>query len=201
MPVTLRVCVSTWKGSRTPAYSVVTASWRKRLIAFTRRLPLERQLAEMAATDWVPARLQEQFKSSAAAWASAGASERMLLSAALLAASRDYLGASTCAAKRLELLDFSLRLEAEHFRAATAVREQLPDMSRAEILQVLAAAGDAAYGVGLLNKRLQNALRDEIASLATQRSMWLPTSAACLISTAFPAGVCRQCGVIFTRLC
>jgi len=128
--------------------------------------PLERQLAEMAATDWVPARLQEQFKSSAAAWASAGASQRMLLSAASLAASRDYLGAITVAAKRLELLDFSLRLEAEHFRAATTVREQLPDMSRAEILQVLAAAGDAAYGVGLLNKRLQNALRDEIASLS-----------------------------------
>ncbi|MEH6592928.1 MAG: PEP/pyruvate-binding domain-containing protein [Halioglobus sp.] len=128
--------------------------------------PLEHQLAKMATTTWVPARLRQQFKSSGSAWASAGPSQRMVLSAALLAASRDYLGAITEAAKRLELLDFSLRLETEHFRAATAVREQLPGMSRAEILQVLAAAGDAAYGVGLLNKRLQNALRDEVDGLS-----------------------------------
>ena len=127
--------------------------------------PLDQQLAEMAAMTWVPARLQAQFKSSGAAWAAAGAPKRMVLSATLLAASRDYLGATNAAAKRLELLDFSLRLEAEHFRAATAVREQLPSMTRAEILQVLAAAGDAAYGVGLLNKRLQKALRDEISGL------------------------------------
>ncbi|MDH3993816.1 MAG: phosphoenolpyruvate synthase, partial [Gammaproteobacteria bacterium] len=88
--------------------------------------PLDQQLAQMAAMTWVPARLQAKFKSSGAAWAAAGAPERMVLSATLLAASRDYLGATNAAAKRLQLLDFSLRLEAEHFRAATAVREQLP---------------------------------------------------------------------------
>jgi hypothetical protein len=62
-------------------------------------------------------------------------------------------------------MDFGLRLESEHFRASTAVREQLPGMSRQQILAVMAAAGDAAYGTGFLNQRLDASLRAEIDSL------------------------------------
>jgi hypothetical protein len=38
-------------------------------------------------------------------------------------------------------------------------------MSRQQILGAMAAAGEAAYGVGLLNRRLQGALQAEVAGL------------------------------------
>jgi hypothetical protein len=41
-------------------------------------------------------------------------------------------------------------------------------MSRADILQMMTAAGDAAYGVGLLNQRLLLALRAQIAALQAE---------------------------------
>ena len=130
--------------------------------------PLERELLDMAARDWVPVGMREVFNSAGRAWGAATASQHMQLSAQLLAVVRDQLSAVAGADNRLDLLDFSLRLEAEHFRASSSVREQLPQMSRAEILQMMTAAGDAAYGVGLLNQRLLFALRAQIAALQAE---------------------------------
>ena len=127
--------------------------------------PLPERLNSLAASPWAPANLREGAAAAAAAWEPATPAARMKLSGQLLAGLRDSLPAVRESDKRLWLMDFSLRLEAEHFRASTAVREQLPQMSRQQILESLAAAADAAYGTGLLNQRLQRGLRGEIAGL------------------------------------
>lgn len=127
--------------------------------------PLPEQLQQLAARGWVPAAFSQLAQASAASWEQGDAAWRMAASGELLAALRENLPAVRAPANRLQLMDFSLRLETEHFRASTAVREQLPSMSRQQILQALAAAGDAAYGTGLLNKRLHTSLRDELSGL------------------------------------
>jgi len=127
--------------------------------------PLPEPLARLADSNWAPAELRELARSSAAAWAQATPADRMKLSGQLLAAQRDSVSRVREPVNRLWLMDFSLRLEAEHFSASTAVREQLPAMSRQQVLLALGAAGDAAYGVGLLNQRLRQSLRTEVALL------------------------------------
>lgn len=127
--------------------------------------PLPSELTQLSANSWVPENLKQAFREGASRWESAGPADRMALSADLLAAIRDNLSATADPGRRLELLDFSLRLESDHFRVATRVRQQLPTMSRQQILGAMAAAGEAAYGVGLLNRRLQGALQAEVAGL------------------------------------
>lgn len=127
--------------------------------------PLSAELATLAADKTLPARLREVFSSAAGDWDDADAAARMALSGLMLGAVRDAVQSGDNPQQGLELLDFSLRLESAHFRAAAGVRAQLPDMNRRQVLQSMAAAGDAAYGTGLLNKRLLDALHDELNGL------------------------------------
>ncbi|MEH6635755.1 MAG: PEP/pyruvate-binding domain-containing protein [Halioglobus sp.] len=127
--------------------------------------PLAQGLQELAAAAWVPASLQQMARSSAQQWEQAGPATQMQLSGSLLAQLRRSLASVSAPAQRLSLMDFSLRLEGEHFRASTMVRQQLATMTRQQVLSALAAAGDAAYGTGLLNQRLQTGLQREIAVL------------------------------------
>ena len=127
--------------------------------------PLSERLNELAAAAWAPAGFRERASAAASAWEQASPAARMQISGQLLAALRDSLPAVRKPVNRLTFMDFSLRLESEHFRASTAVRETLQATSRQQILTALAAAGDAAYGTGLLNKRLQESLQGEIALL------------------------------------
>jgi hypothetical protein len=66
---------------------------------------------------------------------------------------------------RLETLDLSLRVENEHFRAATELRPQLPGATRHQRLAYLRGAGAAGYGTGLINARLLGELTRSIDSL------------------------------------
>jgi hypothetical protein len=127
--------------------------------------PLPGELSSLAAAAWIPGELSESFRQAARQWEGADQAGRLALSGGLLAALRDALPGVTEPAKRLDLLDFSLRLESEHFRAASAVRQQLPELTRGQILQSMAAAAEGAYGVGLLKRRLEKALQGEIAGL------------------------------------
>ena len=127
--------------------------------------PLPGELTSLAAAAWIPGELAESFRQAARQWEGADPAGRLALSGGLQAALRDALHGVAEPAKRLDLLDFSLRLESEHFRAASAVRQQLPELTRGQILQSMAAAAEAAYGVGLLNRRLEKALQGEIAGL------------------------------------
>lgn len=75
-------------------------------------------------------------------------------SAALLQELRDALPKIRASSVRLEIIELSLRLESENFRAAAALREKLPEMSRREQAKLLESAGRAAYGTGVINQRL-----------------------------------------------
>ncbi len=127
--------------------------------------PLSAELSTMAADKALPAQLRKVFSGAAGEWDGADSAARMGLSGLLLAAVRDAVQSGKNPQQGLELLDFSLRLESAHFRAAGEVRAELPDMNRQQILQSMAAAGDAAYGTGLLNKRLLEALHGELKVL------------------------------------
>ena len=127
--------------------------------------PLPERLQQLLAERWVPEELAALARTAVTSWQSASAPRKMAISGALLAQLRGQLHAVLEPADRLQLMDFGLRLETEHFRASTAVREQLPQLSRQQILQALGAAGDAAYGTGLLNSRLHLSLQQEIDSL------------------------------------
>lgn len=127
--------------------------------------PLPAKLNVLAGLSWAPAALRDLARESATSWLQASPAQQMIISGNLMAALRDGLPLVDNPVNRLWLMDFSLRLEAEHFRASTAVREKLSSMSRQQVLEMLAAAGDAAYGTGLLNPRLHHSLRGEINTL------------------------------------
>ena len=113
--------------------------------------PLPERLGQLAGKGWLPQALQSPVQTAAGDWEQATQLSRMSLSGRLLAELRNNLQAVPDPANRLYLMDFSLGLESEHFRASTAVREQLATMPRGQVLDALGAAGDAAYGTGLLN--------------------------------------------------
>jgi hypothetical protein len=127
--------------------------------------PLQVQLTELAGDTRLPQALRNTFADIAKQWQLAGPEDQLALSGTLLVSVRNGLPGVAEPAKRLELMDFSLRMEAANFRAATEVRQQLPGLSRRQVLEAMAATGDAAYGVGLLNARLHSALRAEIEKM------------------------------------
>ena len=153
------------EGVKDPAMLERFATLAEEIDRIYQAAPLPEPLGKLADSKWAPAELRQQARGAAQAWTQATAAERMRLSGQLLAAVRDNLAKVRDPVHRLWLMDFSLRLEAEHFSAATAVREQLPVMSRQQVLQAMGAAVDAAYGVGLLNRRLQQSLQTEMAQL------------------------------------
>ena len=75
-------------------------------------------------------------------------------SALLLQELRDAIPLINAASVRLEVIGSGLRLESENFRAAAGLRKELQAMSRRDQAQLLALAGRAAYGTGVINKRL-----------------------------------------------
>ncbi len=127
--------------------------------------PLPERLTQLADKGWLPPALRQLAQTTAGDWEQASPPARMSLSGKLLTQLRNSLPAVSAPASRLYLMDFSLGLESEHFRASTAVREQLSTMSRRQVLLALGAAGDAAHGTGLLNARLHKSMQDEIAAL------------------------------------
>ncbi len=62
------------------------------------------------------------------------AANRYRVTADLLADLRDSLGRVRSPAARLRVLDLSLRLEDEHFRAGAELRDTLPKMPRSQRL-------------------------------------------------------------------
>ena len=75
------------------------------------------------------------------------------VTARLLADLRDALPRIQQAAARLRVLDLGLAVEAENFRAASQLREQLPQATRQQRVAWLSAAIEAAYGTGVINQR------------------------------------------------
>jgi hypothetical protein len=85
----------------------------------------------------------------------------------LLAELRDAMPKIKSASARLSVMDLSLAVEADNFRASAELREQLPKANRHRRVEWLHAAIDAAYGTGAINQRGRQELRQALASLSS----------------------------------
>jgi hypothetical protein len=113
----------------------------------------------------LPGTLGQLLAPTAAAWHNADSMQRHQLSAELLAATREVLSDIPDAESRLQILGLGLRIEAEHFKAATELQPALANFSRGQLLKLLGQSAQASYGAGYLNTRLYRALDGEIAAL------------------------------------
>jgi hypothetical protein len=111
--------------------------------------------------------LQEILTTAAAALqADSSPRHQYLVTAQLLADLRDALPRIINPSARLRVIDLSLAVENANFATTATLREQLPQMSRRERLDLLAAAVEAAYGTGMINQRGRTGLRNSLAALA-----------------------------------
>jgi hypothetical protein len=92
---------------------------------------------------------------------------KYLVTAQLLADLRDALPRIVNPSARLRVIDLGLAVETANFAATAQLREQLPEMTRRERLDLLSAAIEAAYGTGMINPRGVSALRQSLAALDT----------------------------------
>jgi hypothetical protein len=110
--------------------------------------------------------LQKLLRTAADSYSKdASASNRLAITAQLLARLRDALPDINQPVARLRILDLSLQVEADYFRASAELRGQLPRATRRQRLDWLAAAIDAAYGTGLINRRSRSELEKSLARL------------------------------------
>jgi len=110
--------------------------------------------------------LQELLNTAAAALqADDSPRHQYRVTAQLLADLRDALPRIINASARLRVIDLGLAVENANFAATAQLRERLPEMTRRERLDLLAAAVEAAYGTGMINARGRNELRKSLAVL------------------------------------
>jgi hypothetical protein len=123
---------------------------------------LEQNARVFTRADW----LQKLLRSAATSYSrDPSASNRLAITAQLLAELRDVLPDIHQSVSRLRILDLSLQVEADYFRASAELRRQLPQATRRQRLDWLAAAIDAAYGTGLINRRSHTELEKSLARL------------------------------------
>lgn len=131
--------------------------------------PLSEVLRELAAEYTAAPWLQELLGFAASAYArDDSAASRFAVTGALLADLRVALPRIHAPAVRLEVLDLSLRVEADHFRAAADLRQLMGSATRAQRVEYLRAAGHAAYGTGVVNARLLTELDEALTAIGTQ---------------------------------
>ncbi len=123
---------------------------------------LESRARVYGAAPW----LQEILRDGAAAYRQDNsAANRYRVTASLLAGLRDTMPRIKSPSARLGVMDISLVVEAENFRASAELREQLPQASRHQRLAMLHAAIDAAYGTGAINRRGHTELQKTLTTL------------------------------------
>ena len=111
--------------------------------------------------------LQEILNTAAAALqADDSPRHQYLVTAQLLADLRDALPRIVNPSARLRVIDLGLAIENANFAATAQLRERLPEMTRRERLDLLAAAVEAAYGTGMINARGRRELQKSLATLA-----------------------------------
>ncbi len=129
--------------------------------------PLDTELESMAARYTAAPWLQETLRQSAAVIKnSASAQQQFMATSQLLANLRNALPRIRSSDVRLDILDFSLRVEIENFTAATELQSELPSATRQQQLVILKSAGQASYGTGVLNLRLLNEMEKTLDALA-----------------------------------
>jgi len=131
--------------------------------------PLGEDLRELAGKYTAAPWLQELLGFAASAFERDGSAvNRFAVTGALLADLRNTLPRIQAPTARLEVLDLGLRVEAENFRAAAELRQQMGNATRAQLVEYLRAAGHAAYGTGVINERLLAELDESLMAIGTQ---------------------------------
>ncbi len=129
---------------------------------------LESRAQIYSAAPW----LQKILRDGAAAYRKDdSAANRYQATASLLAELRDAMPRIKSPSARLSVMDISLVVEAENFRASAELREQLPLASRHQRVAMLHAAIDAAYGTGAINRRGHMELQKTLATLKADQVM------------------------------
>ncbi|MGB7931770.1 MAG: PEP/pyruvate-binding domain-containing protein [Gammaproteobacteria bacterium] len=127
---------------------------------------LEQNARVFTRADW----LQKLLLTAATSYSrDSSASNRLATTAQLLADLRDVLPDIRQTVARLRILDLSLQVEADYFRASAELRGHLSQATRRQRLDWLAAAVDAAYGTGLINRRSRSELEKSLARLDGNR--------------------------------
>jgi hypothetical protein len=127
---------------------------------------LEENARAFSAAPW----LQKLLRDARAGLARDGGAEyRYVVTSRLLADLRDALPKVQQPAARLRVLDLSLAVEAENFRASAQARSAAARAPRGSDIVLLGAAAEAAYGTGMLNARERGALRASFARLAGEQ--------------------------------
>jgi hypothetical protein len=124
---------------------------------------LEANSKALSGAPWLQAMLGDAV---AALRADDAAASRYRVTAGLLAQLRDALARIHAPAARLRVLDLSLRVEDANFRAGAELREAVAGMNRARRIELLKAAGEAAYGCGLIKARERTALQQALGALS-----------------------------------
>jgi len=94
---------------------------------------------------------------------------RLATTARLMADLRDALPDIRQPVARLRILDLSLQVEAEYFRASAELRAALPQATRRQRIDWLRAGIDATYGTGLINRRSRGELEKSLDRLGNSR--------------------------------
>jgi len=153
-------------GLRDPAARVPYLELADEIDRIYRATPLEQELETLAERYTAAPWLQNLLRESAGRLRADGsANNRYATSGALLARLRQALPRIHSASVRLDILDLSLRVESEHFRAATELRPSLSRATRRQRVEYLRAAGLAGFGTGLINSRLLAQLQQSLDSL------------------------------------
>ena len=123
---------------------------------------LQRDAKPYAAAPW----LQKLLLNTATALEQdASASNVFKATSSLLADLRDALPRIKQASVRLNMLDLSLAVETENFRASTMIRDQMANATRHQRVELLASAVQSAYGAGMINRRERDALQETLTQL------------------------------------
>jgi hypothetical protein len=113
--------------------------------------------------------LQKLLRDARTDYGDGGPEHRYRVTARLLADLRDALPKIQSPAGRLRVLDLSLAVEAENFRASAEARSAAARMPRGSAVVVLAAGAEAAYGAGMINARERAELRKACAKLSADQ--------------------------------
>jgi hypothetical protein len=127
---------------------------------------LEENAKAFSAAPWLQSLLRE---ARTALSRDGSAASRYAVTAKLLADLRDALPKVNAPAARVRVLDLSLAVESESFRASAELRRAQAGASRGVALRLLAAGAEAAYGAGMVNLREREALRAAFGKLAGDR--------------------------------
>ena len=129
-------------------------------------LPLQQRLRHDAKPFTAAPWLQELLLNAAKALEQdASAGNVFKVTASLLAELRDALPRIRQASARLDVLDLSLAVETENFRASTAIRDQMNNATRHQRVGLVARAVQSAYGTGMINSRERAALQETLTQL------------------------------------